>query len=343
LEDRHPRRGPKPRDRWLMQRRRPLGSGGRRHGSTDTRSLACQVRSLRPLAGAARASSSSPLMNSRRRSRSRSLTWMYASAADPWRWAPACETSGVNSIEQGIRDHDTVIERLVALCSGDERIVAAFLGGSHARAEADEFSDLDLCLITTDEAYEEVVSGRRAIIEQLGEPLFLEDFGLEGIVFFILADGTEAHLFFRRASALDEIREVGPYRTLLDKEGVLAGKEFPVREPDRAEQVEALSRLVHCVLREPHPDRTERRGAGGGVREAGSSDLDDATLGSADELLFDGEARDASSGGQDRELLSGARPRRGVSVRIDLPRRARRADVGPSRHACPGRTLTRVG
>jgi predicted nucleotidyltransferase len=151
----------------------------------------------------------------------------------------------VNPIEQGIRDHDPVIERLVALCSADERIVAAFLGGSHARAEADEFSDLDLCLITTDEAYEEVVSGRRAIIEQLGEPLFLEDFGLEGIVFFILADGTEAELFFRRASALGEIRDVGPYRTLLDKAGVLAGAEFPVREPDRAAQVEALSRLIH--------------------------------------------------------------------------------------------------
>lgn len=111
-----------------------------------------------------------------------------ASAADLSRWAPAWKTSGVNPIEQVIRDHDTVIEKFVALCSADERIVAAFLGGSYARAEADEFSDLDLCLITTDEAYEEVVSGRRAIIEQLGEPLFLEDFGLEGIVFFILAD-----------------------------------------------------------------------------------------------------------------------------------------------------------
>ena len=151
----------------------------------------------------------------------------------------------MNPSEQAIRDHDAVIARFVALCSADERIVAAFLGGSHARGEADEFSDLDLCLITTDEAYGEVVSGRRAIIEQLGEPLFLEDFGLEGIVFFILADGTEAELFFRRASALDEIRDVGPYRTLLDKEGILAGAEFPMREPDRAEQVEALRHLVY--------------------------------------------------------------------------------------------------
>jgi predicted nucleotidyltransferase len=157
---------------------------------------------------------------------------------------PACKTSGVNPIEQGTGDDDAVIERFVALCSADDRIVAAFLGGSHARAEADEFSDLDLCVITTDEAHEEVVSGRQAIIERLGEPLFLDDFGLEGIVFFILADGTEAELFFRRVSALDEIADVGPYRTLLDKEGILAGAEFPVRGPDRAEQVEALNRLL---------------------------------------------------------------------------------------------------
>jgi predicted nucleotidyltransferase len=158
---------------------------------------------------------------------------------------PTCKTSGVTLIERASRDHDAVIERFVGLCSADERIVAAFLGGSRARGEADEHSDLDLCLITTDDAYEEVVAGRQAIIEQLGEPLFLEDFDLEGIVFFILADGTEVELFFRRTSEVHEIRDVGPYRTLLDKKGALAGAEFPVVEPDRAEQIEALRRSVN--------------------------------------------------------------------------------------------------
>jgi hypothetical protein len=43
----------------------------------------------------------------------------------------------------------------------------------------------------------------------LGEPLFLGDFGLEGIVFFILADGTEAELFVGRKSGLHEIHDVG--------------------------------------------------------------------------------------------------------------------------------------
>jgi predicted nucleotidyltransferase len=143
-----------------------------------------------------------------------------------------------------IREHEAVLDRFVALCSADARIVAAFLGGSHARGEADEFSDLDLCLITTDAAYDEVVSGRQAIIEQLGKPLFLEDFGLDGIVFFILADGTEAELFFRRVSDLGALRDVGPFRVLLDKEGILADAEFPMAEPDRDEQVEELTHVV---------------------------------------------------------------------------------------------------
>jgi predicted nucleotidyltransferase len=157
----------------------------------------------------------------------------------------SCKSSSVNPIEQEPPDHDAVIERFAELCSVDERIVAAFLGGSHARGEADEYSDLDLCLITTDDAYEDVVSDREAIIDQLGEPLFLEDFGHEDLLFFILADGTEAELFFGRESGLQEIHDVGPFRILLDKKEILANAEFPVREPDRAEQIEALRRLLH--------------------------------------------------------------------------------------------------
>jgi predicted nucleotidyltransferase len=163
---------------------------------------------------------------------------------------PTCEAADVNPIERGPRNHDVLIERFIELSSADERIVAAFLGGSHARAEADAYSDLDLCVITTDEAYEGVVAERAAIIEKLGTPLFLEDFGLEGIVFFILADGTEAELFFGRESRLQEIRDVGPFRTLVDKAGILESAEFPWREPDPAEQIEALRRCLYWFWHE---------------------------------------------------------------------------------------------
>jgi predicted nucleotidyltransferase len=102
-----------------------------------------------------------------------------------------CDAVDVNPVGRGLREYEPLIERFVELCSTDERILASFLGGSHARAEADDYSDLDLCVITTDEAYEEVVAARAAIVQKLGTPLFLEDFDLDGIVFFILDDGTE--------------------------------------------------------------------------------------------------------------------------------------------------------
>jgi hypothetical protein len=100
-------------------------------------------------------------------------------------------------------------------CSADDRIVAAFLGGSRARGEADEYSDLDIRLVTRDDAFDDVMADRDALLRRLGEPLFIEDFGLSGIVFSILGDGTEVELVFGREGALDEIN-AGPFGTLLD-------------------------------------------------------------------------------------------------------------------------------
>src|SRR5437763_1869536 len=67
--------------------------------------------------------------------------------------------------------HQVVLDRFVAACQADERVVAAFLGGSYASGTADAYSDLDLGLITTDAAYDEFVAGREAFIRRLGEPV----------------------------------------------------------------------------------------------------------------------------------------------------------------------------
>jgi predicted nucleotidyltransferase len=143
-----------------------------------------------------------------------------------------------------VRDHSVVISRFVDACSADDRIVAAFLGGSRARDEADEYSDLDLCVITTDETFENVMAERGAFIRQLGEPVFIEDFGLDRIVFFILEDGTECELFFRRQGALEDV-DVGPLKTLIDKRGILTGAEFPSGQPDPDEQREQLRQVLN--------------------------------------------------------------------------------------------------
>ena len=127
-------------------------------------------------------------------------------------------------------------------CSADERIVAAFLGGSLARGDADAYSDIDLCVLATDESYEDVRNGRVVLIERLGEPLFVEDFGTD-VMFFILADGTEGELSVGRVGALDEI-QAGRHRTLFDPEGILDGVTFPEEALDPTSQEAALQVVI---------------------------------------------------------------------------------------------------
>jgi predicted nucleotidyltransferase len=136
-----------------------------------------------------------------------------------------------------------VIARFAEVCAADDRVLAAFLAGSHARGAADAHSDVDLCLVTTDAAYEEVAGDRAAFVRRLGDPLFLEDFGASFTSFFILADGTEGELSVGAESRFHEIH-VGPFRTLLDERGLLVGATFPEREPDPDEQLESARRSV---------------------------------------------------------------------------------------------------
>ena len=140
--------------------------------------------------------------------------------------------------------HQVVKNRFVAACQADERVVAATLYGSHARGEADAYSDLDLGLITTDEAYEDFVAGREAFVRLLGDVLFLEDFGSTATVFFVLSDGTEGELSIGRESQFDQMHD-DPYQVLLDKKNILAGVVFPRHVPAEGEQTETLRRLVY--------------------------------------------------------------------------------------------------
>ena len=96
--------------------------------------------------------------------------------------------------------HQEILDCFIAACQADERILAAFLGGSYANGSADEFSDLDLFFITTDEVYEEFLTEREAFIRRLGEPLFLDDFGVAHGFCVIFSNGTEGDLWFGRES-----------------------------------------------------------------------------------------------------------------------------------------------
>lgn len=142
--------------------------------------------------------------------------------------------------------HQVITNRFVAACLADERVMAAFLGGSYSRGATDAYSDLDFGLIVTDEAYDDFFAGRETFIRLLGEPVFLEDYhdGDADFVFFIFPEGTEGELALGRESHFTHIH-MGPYIVLLDKKGILAGAVFSGHGPAQAEQIETLRRLVN--------------------------------------------------------------------------------------------------
>jgi len=143
------------------------------------------------------------------------------------------------------QNHKVVMDRFVAACQADERVVAAFLSGSYAKGTADAYSDLDFGMIIADEAYSDFIASRAAFIRRLGEPMFLKDGhgGGADVLFFILSDGTEGELALGRESRFTHIY-VGPYKVLLDKTGCLSAAVFSGHQPTQAEQIETLRGLI---------------------------------------------------------------------------------------------------
>lgn len=142
--------------------------------------------------------------------------------------------------------HQIITNRFIAACQADERVVAAFIGGSYARGATDIYSDLDFYLVTTDIAYDDFLAGSTAFVRLLGEPVFLENYNGDwgDFVFFIFADGTEGELGLGCESRFHHIHG-GPYKVLLDKKRILEGVVFPSYEPAQAEQIETLRGMIN--------------------------------------------------------------------------------------------------
>ena len=128
-----------------------------------------------------------------------------------------------------IDPRDALVERLVEVCASDERVVAVFEGGSRARREADEHSDIDVSVIVADDAYPEIVGAKEAFVGSITDALSVEDFGLEHMAFVITPNGVELELHFFRPGDLDAIR-AGPHRVLLDPRAILQGRTFAPRD-----------------------------------------------------------------------------------------------------------------
>ncbi len=141
------------------------------------------------------------------------------------------------------------VDRFVQVCEADDRVVAAFLGGSNAKGHADAYSDVDLCLITTEHSLDEFIKEREDFLRSLGDLVFLEDFDHPQTSFYIYGDETEGELNLFSEAQLGDIHS-GPFHTLLDKKHLLKGREFPERVPAASDQIEKLRSQVQVFWHE---------------------------------------------------------------------------------------------
>jgi predicted nucleotidyltransferase len=140
--------------------------------------------------------------------------------------------------------HQEILARFVEACQADERIVAAFLVGSYVKGQADEHSDLDLVLITRDNAHADFVADREDFVCLLGEPLFIEDFDIPNIVLLIFASGAEVELQYVPLSQVNQIFNA-PHELLLDKENIHSNITPAGYEVDIMAQSEKLRHLIY--------------------------------------------------------------------------------------------------
>jgi len=143
----------------------------------------------------------------------------------------------------------TFVNRLAEVCQSDDRVVAAFLGGSYAKGNADPYSDVDVCVITTGTAFEDFFKERETFLRTFGDLVFLESFGNPDTSFFIYADDTEGELNFASESRLDQIHS-GSFQPLVDRKNILAEAVFPPFEPASSGQVEKLRGLISVFWHE---------------------------------------------------------------------------------------------
>jgi predicted nucleotidyltransferase len=72
-------------------------------------------------------------------------------------------------------EREELLKRAIQFLKRDEGIVAAWLFGSLAANEADEFSDIDLWVVIADEHIEAVRAEGREFVAGIGKPLLIEE------------------------------------------------------------------------------------------------------------------------------------------------------------------------
>jgi predicted nucleotidyltransferase len=150
----------------------------------------------------------------------------------------------IAALTQAPEPQRSALRAFVSAAREDERIAAAFIGGSFASGSWDAHSDLDLYVVVEEDAYDAFFADRREFVGRLGALLLAEDFngfGFDMLVFLTDA-GAEGELGIGRRSGFGEMHG-GPYIAVKDAGGVLPA-EFPMVGPSDEQRAASLRRTV---------------------------------------------------------------------------------------------------
>src|SRR5262245_57193575 len=101
-----------------------------------------------------------------------------------------------------------LLERIVNHFSCDRRLPAGWLEGSLADGSADSYSDIDLHLYVSDDAWEEVWAQRRTIVEQCAPALVSMDIVGVYAVAALMEGPVKLDVFYERSSSFASRRRV---------------------------------------------------------------------------------------------------------------------------------------
>jgi predicted nucleotidyltransferase len=146
-----------------------------------------------------------------------------------------------------IAARSATVETFHRIAEADSRIIAAFLGGSLASGIADQYSDIDMYYVIDPSEYESFHSTIRSLIDGLGPVAFFDEhnnFGFD-LVLFMLTNGTKGELVIGTPDKL-KVMHAGPFKVLVDKEGILKDAQFPY---EKMLDGEALRKDIEKQLR----------------------------------------------------------------------------------------------
>ncbi|MFX0202995.1 MAG: aminoglycoside 6-adenylyltransferase [Candidatus Hodarchaeota archaeon] len=140
-----------------------------------------------------------------------------------------------------------VLDKFITLSSADNRILSAFIYGSHATGKSDEHSDLDLGLVVEKHSLPAFLDGIEVFIREFGEVLFLDDFDTGQTFLFIITDGSECGITVGNKETITTWINGRPFITLVDKTEFLRhfdGSKVNETEHQEKDNLRQLERIL---------------------------------------------------------------------------------------------------